>query len=1806
MSEFVSDDLNDYITKLMRTVLPNLNSNEFTQLMAILKDLINFVAIRFNFDLSNPGIYIHQFKQNNNRDIYAMLNMLLPYIDDADNFQLHKLIYNISDISIKKREDVLLNGFIEKSMDTSKEINITKNPYVITNIQYNRNIRNMTDIVKDAFNPNPINFESLKTIYEEIKKTQEIDLNTISNKHFLEYKLTINDILNNFYLLLNTIDQISNKLYINWLNVRPITSNYKDSSLYKKSFKYKDGMIMVEIDGQKVEFDWYNPIIAKDKFSIDGLLREDIMRKYQGLSCGDVYNMIHHELYYGIKSFKWLIYEIPLAEQDENLYTYWDYIRTKFINMEELIGQNVEYENIEYESPDMIEKWDGIKYRIQMDITKSGTVRDIVRNIIYYVQRKFDKKSLEETKFKELKMDNKTEEEVFELLDLDNEDGIKISVRNIEESWESLKTKILYNYLRETITQFKKTWYGSEIIKKGLNTPLFGKDLIINGENKDDKISFKNVYNWAKNILLKTLNVNGTENMEGYREYNWHSLGTVSDVDINKQITTDFLKTNLMYSKITFIEAIRTRKENNDWFRIPNILNNKYNNRLDGRRIKEINDNIYEGIRSNIIDICFECMFIRGQLNEIIFDKECTDDAILTKNYNMKKVRRRAAIKNIFTYERVEEYKKCVYFLTNETYDELPLIIEEREKPKTYLEFTEEQIGGNGWATFYAMDWLSQVNFFHRYINNRVIYITGGTGAGKSSQIPKLLLYGKKMIDNNNRGKVVSTQPRVGPTKSNAEEMANAMGVPINEYSTRAEKNLQTFNNYIQYKTMDDYFVAKNVEYYFKEMTDGTLLMDLYKNPILKKPKMQNDDIFTDANEFSKDNLYDIVIIDESHEHNKNMDYILTLMKYATFWNNSLKLVIISATMTEDEPIYRRYYRDINDNMMFPLSLHNPNNVYVGTDNLQYSLDRCTVDRRMHISPPGETTQHKVLDIYLEKDTNDYMEAEAEGIKQVMKLVEMKVEGDILFFSIGKDYINSIVETLNRQLPENIIAIPFYTELPEKWKILGEKTEKIINFTTNRLDIFKEINRGDFRVVPKGTYNQVIVVATNIAEASITILKLRHIIDTGYQNSVVYDRLSRETKTNIVPISEMSRIQRRGRVGRVADGTVYYMYKEKSRSEIKVLFSICINSDVKMDIFKMMRLNHDEPLYINPLYNIYNMRNIINRNNLHRLYKLEGLKMDNVINITKNIINAEETYINFGDTKFMPEKYDKNLWENLNEILIYHYTLGTYNNALNNMEFYNMVYIGDNKLSENMEMLSNYLNRTHDRFITGYNITSLVDIYGTFHMIHPSEDLAYRHIMTGIIDINENNKHTKLDYNYILKSFSNINELYYMKMIKPSIVNKKIDLTLQSKSKSDFLNIYTNKIGYLKGIYKEMIGKSLIYINYDSQYTVDDTNDYFSKTIYADRMTKLYEELDVSDMGEKDNNLKVGCIGALICGSALNIHKEICKTIAAILAFGSQIELLVPREPIPNTTYTRFNFDKSALNQFRNTKGDLITFFNIFDKLQKDVNLNIWEPLDEFAENILKTIYEDDKKMFIKIKRDIIEKTKNNKSREIPFNLVKYENVEKFIKIQKIDQTGDLNTSKGFNKYKEFQTNKLRRNDITEEDYKRIILWAVNRGLPPENIKKMIDINKSLMNKYKSNKDNFKWFIDNKVINVKKEGTLEDNIIKSFFFGQPNNITYYYQPERTLYSLIYHIKDVNKNITIKKLVPKQNITETTLTPFKYVLYLTKDKRGNVLNLNNIEFEWIKEIIPDITNKESIPLDYKKTKIVEFYNDVLRL
>ncbi|MFC1789125.1 DEAD/DEAH box helicase [Thermodesulfobacteriota bacterium] len=144
---------------------------------------------------------------------------------------------------------------------------------------------------------------------------------------------------------------------------------------------------------------------------------------------------------------------------------------------------------------------------------------------------------------------------------------------------------------------------------------------------------------------------------------------------------------------------------------------------------------------------------------------------------------------------------------------------------------------------------------------NQVIIISGETGSGKTTQIPKFCLAAGRGID----GKIGCTQPRriaaVTVSKRIAEELGEKLGRSVG-YKIRFKD-----------KTSPNAFI--------KIMTDGILLAETQSDPYL--------------------NEYDTLIVDEAHERSLNIDFILGILKTLLKQRKDLKLIITSATIDTEK-----------------------------------------------------------------------------------------------------------------------------------------------------------------------------------------------------------------------------------------------------------------------------------------------------------------------------------------------------------------------------------------------------------------------------------------------------------------------------------------------------------------------------------------------------------------------------------------------------------------------------------------------------------------------------------------------------------------------------------------------------------------------------------------------------------------------------------------------------------------------------------------------------------------------------------------
>ena len=95
----------DIKKNVVESIFPNLSIDHQNILHKYLIDVVDIIAIKFNFDLRDRIKYEKQFKQNEYRDLNGLLYMLLPYIDDPDDIK-KKNIKSLNDLYIKKKEIV--------------------------------------------------------------------------------------------------------------------------------------------------------------------------------------------------------------------------------------------------------------------------------------------------------------------------------------------------------------------------------------------------------------------------------------------------------------------------------------------------------------------------------------------------------------------------------------------------------------------------------------------------------------------------------------------------------------------------------------------------------------------------------------------------------------------------------------------------------------------------------------------------------------------------------------------------------------------------------------------------------------------------------------------------------------------------------------------------------------------------------------------------------------------------------------------------------------------------------------------------------------------------------------------------------------------------------------------------------------------------------------------------------------------------------------------------------------------------------------------------------------------------------------------------------------------------------------------------------------------------------------------------------------------------------------------------------------------------------------------------------------------
>lgn len=232
---------------------------------------------------------------------------------------------------------------------------------------------------------------------------------------------------------------------------------------------------------------------------------------------------------------------------------------------------------------------------------------------------------------------------------------------------------------------------------------------------------------------------------------------------------------------------------------------------------------------------------------------------------------------------------------------------------------------------------------------------------------------------------------------------------------------------------------------------------------------------------------YSCVIMDEAHERSLNTDVLLGLFKQLARRRRDLKLIITSATMNADR--FTHFFGNAP----------------------QYFIS-------------GRTFPVEVF--YSKVSCSDYVET---AVKQVVTihLANKKSDGDILVFMTGQEDIEATCELIREKLellenPPPLDIYPIYSTLPA--------------------DVQKRI------FTKQNSERRKVVVATNIAETSLTVDGIKYVVDCGLAKLKLFNPKLGMDVLQVVPISLANAQQRSGRAGRTAAGTAYRLYTEKAAS----------------------------------------------------------------------------------------------------------------------------------------------------------------------------------------------------------------------------------------------------------------------------------------------------------------------------------------------------------------------------------------------------------------------------------------------------------------------------------------------------------------------------------------------------------------------------------------------------------------------------------------------------------------------------------
>ncbi|MGH8779182.1 ATP-dependent RNA helicase HrpA [Paraburkholderia sp.] len=296
-----------------------------------------------------------------------------------------------------------------------------------------------------------------------------------------------------------------------------------------------------------------------------------------------------------------------------------------------------------------------------------------------------------------------------------------------------------------------------------------------------------------------------------------------------------------------------------------------------------------------------------------------------------------------------------------------------------------------------------------------------------------------------------------------------------------------------------------------KLMTDGILLAETQTDPLL--------------------NAYDTLIIDEAHERSLNIDFLLGYLKEILPKRPDLKVIVTSATIDADR-FARHFGSDERpapvievSGRLYPVEMrYRP----VAEDSPAVKAAEGTSGRDRPRSGAGRD--------------RDLMEAIVDAVDELCR----EGPGDVLVFLPGEREIRDAAEALRKHHPPHTDILPLFARLS------AAEQERVFRPSNARR----------------------IVLATNVAETSLTVPGIRYVVDTGLARVKRYSYRNKVEQLQVESISQAAANQRAGRCGRVADGICIRLYEETDyQSRVRFTDPEILRSSLASVILRMKSLH---------------------------------------------------------------------------------------------------------------------------------------------------------------------------------------------------------------------------------------------------------------------------------------------------------------------------------------------------------------------------------------------------------------------------------------------------------------------------------------------------------------------------------------------------------------------------------------------------------------------------------------------------------